>query len=281
MFSSPVPAIRAAAVTSAAAGPCRTAVSVLQTAAVASEPSLVANAGLQTTAVATARAACLAAHTTRRGVATPAVDTASASSLWRDEPDAYPTRVVRPKVLPRVDPVVADPEASGPLSSAQLRDFEERGVITVRGLFDDGEVEALQGALARLKDHYEAMPYDQLDAATDMRVVSERGGGLAGDGGETPILKQIWNVAADPHSPEASHLVDGAGEVTHRALSNARVVSVAEQILGDRVFFHQSRINYQPGVSETNLRGGSGFLWHQVSGCVVCVGCLWCEYYKM
>lgn len=172
--------------------------------------------------------------------------------------DHYPTRVVEPGVVERVDPVVA-PAAPGPLGEAQRREFERRGVLTLRSVFGPTEVEALRDRTRALRDHYESKSYDELDRCTDMRIITERGGTLLGDGSGPPVLKSIWQVHLPPEN--APHMLFAA-DLSRRTVCDARLVDVARQLVGDEVYVHQSRINFQPGISEHGS-GGSGFLWHQ------------------
>jgi ectoine hydroxylase len=53
-----------------------------------------------------------------------------------------------------------------------------------------------------------------------------------------------------------------AADPVHRALRDARLVEAARQLIGEHVYIHQSRINFQRGLNADGI-GGSGFLWHQ------------------
>lgn len=174
--------------------------------------------------------------------------------------DPYPSRVAEPRLLERVDPVVhEDARSRGPLAPEQVDAFERRGVLILRQLFAPDEVRALRGAAEALRAHYESLTYDELDRSTDMRVITERGGTLVGDADRPPVLKSIWQIHLPPeHAP---HMLSAAG-LARRAVCDARLVRTARQLLGENVYVHQSRINYQGGIGE-NSAGGSGFLWHQ------------------
>lgn len=174
--------------------------------------------------------------------------------------DLYPTRVPEPGLVERVDPVVsATARDSGPLSSGEIDRYEQRGAIVLRQVFSPDEVGTLRRAADLLRDHYESLTYEDLDHGTDMRVITERGGSLVEDEQNPPTLKSIWQIHLPPeHAP---HMLFAA-DLTRRAVCDARLVDVATQLVGEDVYVHQSRINYQRGISDRS-RGGSGFLWHQ------------------
>lgn len=176
------------------------------------------------------------------------------------EPDLYPSRVAAPGVVERVDPVVCEANRGrGPLSEGLVDRFEQRGAVVLPGVFGADEVDHLRAEVGALRRHYEAMDRGALDRATDMRVITERGGGLAGAEVAASVLKSVWQLHLPPdHAP---HLMDAAG-LLRRTLCDARLVDVARQLLGEEVYVHQSRINFQRGLGEGGT-WGSGFLWHQ------------------
>lgn len=174
--------------------------------------------------------------------------------------DAYPSRVASPTFVERVDPIVSrSAPDSGPLTEAQVDLFERRGALVLRGALRPAEVTALREATLSLKDHYEGLSYDELDRTTDMRIITELGGSLVGETAPSPRLKSIWQIHLPPeHAP---HLREAA-PLARKVVCDARLVDAARQLLGEEVYIHQSRINYQTGVGEDGT-GGSGFLWHQ------------------
>lgn len=184
----------------------------------------------------------------------------SSAGVPTPKEDAYPSRVASPALVERVDPVVSrSTTISGPLTEAQVDLFERRGALVMRGILRPAEVAALRDATLTLKNHYEDLSYDELDRTTDMRVITERGGSLVGDAASSPTLKSIWQIHLPPeHAP---HLREAA-PLARRTVCDARLIDAARQLLGEEVYVHQSRINYQTGVGEEGT-GGSGFLWHQ------------------
>ncbi|MFG0320460.1 MAG: phytanoyl-CoA dioxygenase family protein [Planctomycetota bacterium JB042] len=175
-------------------------------------------------------------------------------------PDLYPSRVEAPGLVDRQDPVVDGARRyDGPLDEARLDRFDRRGVVTLRQVFSPEEVAWLKENVDRLRREYEGMTYDELDQKTDMRVITERGGSLVSGDEESPTLKSIWQIHLPAeHAPHMRF----AAELSRRTVCDSRLVDAARQILGEEVYVHQSRINYQAGWNERN-QGGSGFLWHQ------------------
>lgn len=174
--------------------------------------------------------------------------------------DCYPSRVPEPGLVRRVDPTVdASESVPGPLDAGQVEQFGRRGAVVLPQVFAPDEVAHLREAVDGLRRHYEGLSHEELDQATDMRVISERGGALVGQTGERPVLKSIWQIHLPPeHAP---HLRQ-AGPLLRRLICDARLVDAARQLLGEEVYIHQSRINFQAGWRQGH-RGGTGFLWHQ------------------
>ena len=174
--------------------------------------------------------------------------------------DLYPSRVPEPGLVERVDPVVSEEaHREGPLSVGLIDRFERRGALVLRQVFSPEEVQTLRSTSEALRAHYESLTYEELDRTTDMRVITERGGSMAGDEGQPPTLKSIWQIHLPPeHAP---HMLFAA-DLARRTVCDARLVNPARQLIGEDVYVHQSRINFQRGISQ-HSSGGSGFLWHQ------------------
>lgn len=142
--------------------------------------------------------------------------------------DFYPSRVrPEPDWLTRQDPVAHAPwRFDAPLSREQHESFERDGYLALEGLFEPEEIEALQAELGRLQ----GLP-DELDLAT---VIAEPDSGA---------LRSIF--AIHEQSPLFARLA-----------SDARLVAVAQHLLADEVYVHQSRLNYKTGFD------GKEFYWH-------------------
>ena len=142
--------------------------------------------------------------------------------------DPYPSRQSsQPRMIDRVDPVVhAADRSAGPLEAARVDRYERDGFLVQDGLFTDAELDVMREELARLRAGAEAVESDDL--------IREPGS----DG-----VRSIFRVHRT--SP-----------VFARLAADARLVSAAEQILGEPVYVHQSRLNYKPGFV------GKEFYWH-------------------
>lgn len=128
----------------------------------------------------------------------------------------------------------------------------------MRGVFGAEEVMALRKAIVDLRDHYEALPYEEVDGQNGLKLITEKavGGGI----GRKTTLKSIWEIHKTAN--DSPHLRNAAPLLAALA-RDARLVNAARQILGEEVYIHQSRINFQQGYGESNPLGGTGFLWHQ------------------
>jgi ectoine hydroxylase len=143
--------------------------------------------------------------------------------------DLYPSRNrSEPSVADRRDPVVyGDPaDAPAPLGRAEVDAYARDGYLFLPAMFQPGEVARLRDELARLRAD-EAIRNGET-------TITEPGSG------EVRSIFMIHKL-----SP------------TFRALaSDPRLVAIAEFILGDAVYIHQSRLNYKPGFV------GKEFYWH-------------------
>ena len=144
--------------------------------------------------------------------------------------DLYPSRNAgKPSVIGRADPAVyTDPEdaSPGPLTRRQLLDYENQGFLVLDAFFGPDDVRALQEELNRLW------------------------AGAADSGEETVIREPDSEVV---RSIFAVH----EGNAMFRQLArDRRLIALAEQLLGSRVYIHQSRVNYKSGFA------GKEFYWH-------------------
>ncbi|RKQ95707.1 ectoine hydroxylase [Kushneria sinocarnis] len=143
--------------------------------------------------------------------------------------DFYPTRLSEPlgvSWLKRHDEVVRGRHVKGPLSEAQLTEFEKNGFLFIPGFLDEAEVEEYRREL------------DALLARDDYR-------------------NRDFTVT-EPSSDEIRSLfaVHFLSQKFHKLTEDPKLVDSVRQILGDDVYVHQSRVNYKPGFE------GKGFDWH-------------------
>lgn len=143
--------------------------------------------------------------------------------------DAYPTRVAQaPASLtqPRQDGVVKGCALPGPLSEAQLDEFERKGYLFIPNLIDGEELVALRKEMNALLSN---------DAYRD---------------------KAFSITEPESHEIRSLFAVHRLSERLGALASDERVAGAARQIIGDDPYVHQSRINYKPGFA------GKGFNWH-------------------
>lgn len=140
--------------------------------------------------------------------------------------DPYPTR--RESAVGLIDrqhPVV-HAHRPGPLSAAELADFDRDGFVVVDQIL---EPEAVGPLLAEV----ERLAADEAVAQSG-RVVREPGG---------DAVRSVFEVHA-------------VSPVLAAVIGDRRLVGMAEQILGSAVYVHQSRVNRKPAFA------GEGFAWH-------------------
>lgn len=143
--------------------------------------------------------------------------------------DAYPSRQAdRPQILERRDPVLHGewtPEA--PVTRDEAARFDRDGFIVLRDLFEDSEIEALCDEATRLR----TAPDGSLDPET---VIAEPDSGA---------VRSVFKVHRQ-------------SRLFGRLAADARLAGIAQFLLGDDVYVHQSRMNYKPGFQ------GKEFYWH-------------------
>lgn len=140
--------------------------------------------------------------------------------------DDYPSRLGRPpELLPRRHLVVY-PGGEGPLDAAQVRRFDERGFLTLEGVFTESEVQQFDDALHALMD--------SVTEGDAHRVVREPG---------ADVVRSVF----------AFHTDDGP---LAAVCDDDRLAGVARQILASDVSIHQSRVNRKPSLR------GRPFQWH-------------------
>jgi ectoine hydroxylase len=142
--------------------------------------------------------------------------------------DLYPSRQSdQPRIIERIDPVVhAMDRPAGPLGAPQVDGYDRDGFLILDSLFSGDELQVMRDELARLHEEAEAAEADDL--------IREPG---------SEVVRSIFRVHRT--SP-----------VFARLAADARLVRAAEQVLGEPVYVHQSRLNYKPGFV------GKEFYWH-------------------
>ncbi|MDC0112745.1 ectoine hydroxylase [Burkholderiaceae bacterium] len=155
--------------------------------------------------------------------------------------DLYPSRFGKnTQYLPRQDPVIhgdSAQRAGTGLSAEQLADFEKNGFLILDTVFTESEVAALRSASSEL--------------LTDVTT------------------KNLKEVICEPNSGavrsvfRAHKLSQPIEEVTN----DHRLTRIAQGLLGDAVYIHQTRVNFKPGFKGTEFYWHSDFeTWHVEDG---------------
>ena len=142
--------------------------------------------------------------------------------------DLYPSRAQpSPGFLDRQDPVLYGvPGQRAALSAEQCESYARDGFLILSDLFAEAELGAFRAELERLRRSDEIRNGET--------VITEPGSG------EVRSIFKVHRL-----SPVFASLA-----------ADRRLVGLAEFILGDRVYVHQSRLNYKPGFV------GKEFYWH-------------------
>lgn len=142
--------------------------------------------------------------------------------------DIYPTRCAgEPQFLARQEPVARRAWTPGaPLTAEQIEQFDRDGYLVLENLFSEEEIQALQAGTGR----------------------------LLGD----PAGLKDETVIAEPGSREIRSIfeIHGQSALMARVAADERLAGIASFLLDDRVYVHQSRLNYKPGFQ------GKEFYWH-------------------
>jgi ectoine hydroxylase len=128
------------------------------------------------------------------------------------------------RIVSRCDPVIWG-GSEGPLTDAQLTSFERNGYLVAEGLLAD-ELPELQAEAERIRSDSSVWPPEEL--------ISEPDNGA---------LRSAFRIHT--RSP-----------VYERLAASLSLTEIASQILGSRVYVHQSRINFKSGLD------GREFFWH-------------------
>jgi len=144
-----------------------------------------------------------------------------------DEIDYYPSRIADvPSIMERCDPVVHGTTMTGLLDKDRLNFYDRNGYLFFDSLFSASEIEILLSEVKNLKRQRENINPEY--------VIEEL------DSGEVRSFFHVHDYNA----------------VFRAIAQDARIISIVTQILGGRVYIHQSRINLKPGFK------GKEFYWH-------------------
>lgn len=172
--------------------------------------------------------------------------------------DLYPSRCGGSRLVQRVDQIIDRSRIfPGSISFASIKEYERKGFIILGNVFNLNEISHIKKSIFSLRDYYENIVYHELGNAMDMRVILENDDNKKIS--PSPVsLKSIWQIHL---SEDESPHMGSAASLSHDLARDARFIDPARQILGEEVYIHQSRINFQPGWNENS--SGGGFLWHQ------------------
>jgi len=142
--------------------------------------------------------------------------------------DIYASRGgVTAKIVPRRDPILyCDIDDSGVIDSPALQSYRKNGFLVVDKVFTQVEVNTFLQEMENLAGHHRRSGSDE--------AIVEAG---------SAEVRSVFRIH------ETSPLFK-------RVASDRRLASIAEQILNDRVYIHQSRVNFKPGFR------GEKFYWH-------------------
>lgn len=142
--------------------------------------------------------------------------------------ELYPSRTTTPRdFINRVEPVVYKRGTyAQALTAEQVQAYDRDGFLVINDLFDAGEVTRYLSELHRLLND--------------------------------KTLRHRAEAIKEPNSDEVRSLfsVHEFSALLAHVVNDPRVVDVAKQILGSKVYVHQSRANIKPGFT------GEAFYWH-------------------
>lgn len=142
------------------------------------------------------------------------------------EMDFYPTRTSsKSKLIQRTDPVVYSNSFDN-LSKEQMEFFEKNGYLIFENLFSTNDVDKLFAELTTLSNDETKKDMSQFILEETQRDV-----------------RSIFEI----------HKIS---DLYGRLCRDKRILNVAQQLLGSKVYVHQSRVNLKPGFD------GKEFYWH-------------------
>ena len=155
--------------------------------------------------------------------------------------DLYPSRFGKnTQYLPRQDPVIhgdSAQRAGTGLSTEQLADFEKNGFLILDAVFTESEVAALRSESSEL--------------LTDVTT------------------KNLKEVICEPNSGAVRSVFRAhkLSQPIEKVTNDHRLTRIAQGLLGDAVYIHQTRVNFKPGFKGTEFYWHSDFeTWHVEDG---------------
>lgn len=147
---------------------------------------------------------------------------------WNQAKDFYPSRGGKTaKLIHRQDPVLyAETASHSPIDNELVKQYEQQGFLVLEGVFTEKEARCFQQEL-------ESMRNDDLRKASE-ETITESGSG---------DIRSIFNVHQN-------------NTLFKKLASDVRLAGLAQYLLGDEVYIHQSRVNYKPEFR------GKEFYWH-------------------
>lgn len=142
--------------------------------------------------------------------------------------DHYPSRKYSlPTYINRKDPVIySNDRQKAPLEEALLDQYEEKGFLFLDHIFDDREIADMQKQMQSLRDS------DAIKQREESITEASSGD-----------VRSVFDV----------HRLSGFFQ---KIAQDPRLIRIAEYLLGDEVYLHQTRLNYKPGFR------GKEFYWH-------------------
>ncbi|MDX1474077.1 MAG: phytanoyl-CoA dioxygenase family protein [Reinekea sp.] len=152
--------------------------------------------------------------------------------------DLYPSRHGADcGIQSRYDPIVyGEPDADGVLTQTQLERYQQQGYLVLDNLFNTAEIEHLIDEVSLWQQAFRNSEND--------------------------------NVSIDEHGDIRSFYGIHAQHALYSALSkDTRLVSIAQQVLADDVYLHQSRLTFKaPFVGQSSFWHSDFETWHVEDG---------------
>jgi ectoine hydroxylase len=142
--------------------------------------------------------------------------------------DLYPSRKQpQPEIVERKDPVVYNQQiVQNEINKNQLEFYDRNGYLFIENFLFPEELQEWGDELKQV--------WEQSKGQARSEVIKEPGG---------EEVRSVFAVHRD-------------NELFKKAAQHPRLIAIVEQILGSRVYVHQSRINFKPGFT------GKEFYWH-------------------